>query len=31
MGGFIVLVALFLPYGLLGLGALAVRRKVPRG
>lgn len=30
MGGFFVLVALFLPYGLVGLGALAVRRKVPR-
>jgi branched-chain amino acid transport system permease protein len=31
MGGFFVLVALFLPYGLVGLGALAVRRKAPRG
>ena len=31
MGGFFVLVALFLPYGLVGLGALAVRRKMPRG
>ena len=30
MGGFIVLVALFLPHGLVGLGVLAVRRKVPR-
>jgi branched-chain amino acid transport system permease protein len=30
MGGFFVLVALFLPYGLVGLGVLAVRRKVPR-
>lgn len=30
MGGFFVLVALLLPYGLVGLGALAARRKVPR-
>jgi len=31
MGGFFVLVALLLPYGLVGIGALAARRKVPRG
>jgi branched-chain amino acid transport system permease protein len=30
MGGFVVLVALFLPYGLVGLAALASRRKAPR-
>jgi branched-chain amino acid transport system permease protein len=27
MGGFVVLVALFLPYGLVGLAALATRKK----
>jgi branched-chain amino acid transport system permease protein len=31
MGGFVVLVALFLPYGLVGLAALATRRKAVRG
>ena len=30
MGGFVVLVALFLPYGLVGLAALATRRKAVR-
>jgi branched-chain amino acid transport system permease protein len=30
MGGFVVLVALFLPYGLVGLAALASRRKASR-